>query len=85
MEIVMLTVPCRNVITELLNTLPHMFKDTTRAESVYTSAVRGALEALVTTTIKLVRKRITNKRYRNQQVDKCLSSKHVYLITDLML
>lgn len=32
---------------ELLDNLPQMFKDTTRAESVYTSAVRGGLQALV--------------------------------------
>ncbi|CAO3661283.1 unnamed protein product [Rhizopus microsporus] len=36
----------KNVIIELLNTLPHMFKDTIRPESVYTSAVRGGLQAL---------------------------------------
>ncbi|EPB87319.1 hypothetical protein HMPREF1544_05844 [Mucor circinelloides 1006PhL] len=36
----------RNVIMELLDSLPHMFKDTTRAESVYTAAVRGGLQAL---------------------------------------
>ncbi|KAI9470827.1 MAG: hypothetical protein EXX96DRAFT_585864 [Benjaminiella poitrasii] len=39
----------KDVIIELLNTLPHMFKDTTRAESVFTSAVRGGLEALKAT------------------------------------
>ncbi|KAI8884924.1 hypothetical protein K501DRAFT_332349 [Backusella circina FSU 941] len=36
----------KGIITELLNNLPHMFKDTTRPESVYTSAVRGGLHAL---------------------------------------
>ncbi|EIE80858.1 hypothetical protein RO3G_05563 [Rhizopus delemar RA 99-880] len=36
----------KNVILELLNSLPHMFKDTIRPESVYTSAVRGGLQAL---------------------------------------
>lgn len=45
----------RNVIIELLDSLPHMFKDTTRAESVYTSAVRGGLQALV-------RKAVENKK-----------------------
>jgi protein transport protein SEC24 len=42
----------RNVITELLNNLPHMFKDTTRPESVYTSAVRGGLHALASQEFK---------------------------------
>lgn len=37
----------RNVILELLDSLPRMFKETIRPESVYTSAVRGGLEALV--------------------------------------
>jgi protein transport protein SEC24 len=37
----------KNIIMELLDTLPQMFKDTARAESVYTSAVRGGLQALV--------------------------------------
>lgn len=32
---------------ELLDNLPQMFKDTIRAESVYTAAVRGGLQALV--------------------------------------
>lgn len=39
----------KNVIMELLDSLPQMFKDTTRAESVYTSAVRGGLQALKNT------------------------------------
>ncbi|KAI8975427.1 hypothetical protein BDF20DRAFT_605994 [Mycotypha africana] len=39
----------KHVILELLNNLPHMFKDTTRPESVYTSAIRGGLEALKNT------------------------------------
>lgn len=38
---------CRNIIIELLETLPQMFRETARAESVYTSAVRGGLQALV--------------------------------------
>lgn len=37
----------KNVILELLDSLPRMFKETIRPESVYTSAVRGGLEALV--------------------------------------
>ncbi|KAI8090117.1 Sec23/Sec24 trunk domain-containing protein [Gilbertella persicaria] len=39
----------RHVILELLDHLPQMFKQTTRAESVYTSAVKGGLEALKST------------------------------------
>ena len=39
----------KHVILELLNSLPHMFKQTTRAESVYTAAVRGGLQALKST------------------------------------
>ncbi|CEP15982.1 hypothetical protein [Parasitella parasitica] len=42
-------VESKSVIMELLNSLPHMFKDTTRAESVYTAAVRGGLQALKNT------------------------------------
>ncbi|KAI9272138.1 hypothetical protein EDC94DRAFT_595571 [Helicostylum pulchrum] len=43
------TTESKNVIMELLDNLPQMFKDTTRAESVYTSAVRGGLQALKNT------------------------------------
>lgn len=37
----------RSVITDLLQSIPHMYKDNMRPESVFTSAVRGALTALV--------------------------------------
>ncbi|KAI7886500.1 hypothetical protein K492DRAFT_156094 [Lichtheimia hyalospora FSU 10163] len=35
-----------SVITDLLQSIPHMYKDNMRPESVFTSAVRGALTAL---------------------------------------
>lgn len=37
----------RSIITDLLQSIPHMYKDNMRPESVFTSAVRGALTALV--------------------------------------
>lgn len=43
------TTESKHVIVELLDSLPHMYKDTTRAESVYTSAVKGGLLALKNT------------------------------------
>ncbi|KAI8997532.1 Sec23/Sec24 trunk domain-containing protein [Pilobolus umbonatus] len=39
----------KNVICQLLDSLPQMFKDTMRAESVYTAAVKGGLQALKST------------------------------------
>lgn len=63
---------------ELLDSLPHMFKDTTRAESVYTAAVRGGLQALVS-CIKHGVSAHANTLHRRTRADKFSFSKHVFL------
>jgi hypothetical protein len=67
-----------------------MFKDTTRAESVYTSAVRGGLQALVKFLTKKKKKDkklwIINSDHvynRKKQAVNCLSFKPVFPTTDL--
>lgn len=62
-----------------------MFKDTIRPESVYTSAVRGGLQALVSLSFFFFRltMHFFSHMYRKKQADKYLYSKHVFPTTDL--
>ena len=44
---------CRDIITDLLDSIPHLFKAAARPEAAFVSAVQGGLLALVCITLDL--------------------------------
>lgn len=52
----------RDIITDLLDSIPHLFKNAARPEAAFVSAVQGGLMALVSILLGPLMKAISNCR-----------------------